>query len=296
MTTRSRRRPPSWLHFRHHGPSRLARVAIAALAGVTAIAALVAWALSRPALVAPVLPSRFAIVPPPAQPLNVSGGDRDLALSPDGQARRLSRRRNDDDWQPIACAVFDDQVDARPLADISPRIRAVLFARRPVGRLLRERARSRRCLITGGPVITLGPVTGRPLGASWGDDNTIVFATDDRAPVSGACRRTAASRVVLTTPDAAQGESDHQFPGCCRIGRGVLFTIAGPGNADKAHVAVLDLKTVTWKTLVTGGQRGRVRRRLVRRRTGWVSALRDGRHAARRAVRSGPTWRCGAIR
>ena len=33
--------------------------------------------------------------------------------------------------------------------------------------------------ITGGPAITLGPVTGASLGASWGDDNTIVFATDD---------------------------------------------------------------------------------------------------------------------
>ena len=32
-----------------------------------------------------VLPSRFGIVTPPAQPLNVSSQDRDLALSPDGR-------------------------------------------------------------------------------------------------------------------------------------------------------------------------------------------------------------------
>ena len=33
----------------------------------------------------------------------------------------------------------------------------------------------------------------------------------------------------------------------------MLFTIAGPGAAGDSLVAVLDLKTVTWKTLVTGG-------------------------------------------
>ena len=64
---------------------RVTPVAIAALAGGAVIAALVAWILMRPAPVAPVLPSRFAIVPPPGQPLNVSGSDRDLALSPDGR-------------------------------------------------------------------------------------------------------------------------------------------------------------------------------------------------------------------
>ena len=45
---------------------RVSRVVIEALAGCTAIAALAAWALSQPALVTPVLPSRFPIVPPPA--------------------------------------------------------------------------------------------------------------------------------------------------------------------------------------------------------------------------------------
>ena len=48
--------------------------------------------------------------------------------------------------------------------------------------------------ITGGPVITLGPVTGESLGASWSDDNTIVFATDDPKTGCGACPRTAANR------------------------------------------------------------------------------------------------------
>ena len=64
--------------------NRITPVAIAALVGV-AIVALATWALTRPAVMAPDAPARFAIVPPLAQPLNVSCRDRDLALSPDGR-------------------------------------------------------------------------------------------------------------------------------------------------------------------------------------------------------------------
>ena len=107
--------------------------------------------------------------------------------------------------------------------------------------------------ITGGPAITLGPVTGASLGASWGDDDTIVFATDD--PTTGLWRVSAdgGEPTVLTTPDAAQRESDHAFPSVLPGGRGVLFTITAAGQADNAQVAVLDLKTGQRKTLVRGG-------------------------------------------
>ena len=58
---------------------------------------------------------------------------------------------------------------------------------------------------------------------------------------------------ALTTPDAAQRESDHGFPSVLPGGRGVLFTITAAGQADNAQVAVLDLKTGQRKTLVRGG-------------------------------------------
>ena len=107
---------------------RVTPVAIAALAGVAVIAALVVWTLMRPAPVAPVLPSRFAIVPPPDQPLNVSGPDRDLALSPDG--RRLVYRAGGSitAGSPLMVRAID-QLDAQPVADVRRRIRAVLFPR-----------------------------------------------------------------------------------------------------------------------------------------------------------------------
>ena len=146
---------------------------------------------------------------------------------------------------------FDD-VNARPLANIggayapffSPDSRWIGFF---------ESTEIKKVSITGGPVITLGPVTGRPLGASWGDDNTIVFATDDTSTGLWSVSADGGEPKVLTTPDTAKGESDHQFPAVLPDRRGVLFTIAGPGNADNARVAVLDLKTGKWKTLVRGG-------------------------------------------
>ena len=79
--------------------------------------------------------------------------------------------------------------------------------------------------VTGGPVITICQ-SRIPRGASWGDDGTIVFATQDTA--TGLLRVSAGGGepTVLTTPDAANGERDHFHPSLLPNGRGILFTIA----------------------------------------------------------------------
>ena len=52
----------------------------------------------------------------------------------------------------------------------------------------------KKVAITGGPAVTLGPADGTALGASWGPDGTIIFATNDpttglqRIAVAGANR------------------------------------------------------------------------------------------------------------
>ena len=202
---------------------RVTPVAVAALAGVAAIAALAVWTVMRPPVVAPMLPSRFAIVPPPAQPLNVSGLDRDLALSPDG--RRLVYRFGGTNTagSPLMVRAID-QLDAQPVADVgfayapffSPDSRWIGFF---------ENTDLKKVSIAGGPAITLCQVSGVPLGASWGDDNTITFATN--SPGTGLWRVSAdgGEPTVLTTPDPAQHEGNHAFPSVLPRGRGVLFTI-----------------------------------------------------------------------
>jgi serine/threonine-protein kinase len=230
---------------------RVTAVAIAALAGAVAIAAAVVWALMRPALVAPTFPSRFAIVPPPAQPLNVSGPDRDIALSPDGRHLVYRFGGTSTAGSPLMVRAID-QLDAQPVANV---IRAYAPFLSPDSRWIGffENADLKKVSIAGGPAITLSQVSGVPLGASWGDDNTITFATS--GPSTGLWRVSAdgGEPTVLTTPEQAQHEGNHAFPSVLPRGRGVLFTITATGRADSVQVAVLDLKTGQRKTLIRGG-------------------------------------------
>ena len=58
---------------------------------------------------------------------------------------------------------------------------------------------------------------------------------------------------MLTTPDREQGQGDHRFPEFLPGGEAVLFTITSvTGRPDDAQIAVLDLRTGTYKTLLRG--------------------------------------------
>jgi serine/threonine-protein kinase len=104
----------------------------------------------------------------------------------------------------------------------------------------------------GGPAITLCQFSGIPLGASWGDDNTITFATS--MPGTGLWRVSAdgGEPAIVTAADTTQSEATYSFPSVLPRGRGVLFTIATTSQADSS-IAVLDLKTGQSKTLLRGG-------------------------------------------
>jgi len=234
-----------------HRRLRLAAMAMATVAGVALAAATVTWIVVRPGPQTPAMSSRFAIVTPPAQPVNVSSNDRDFALSPDGKHLVYRFGGTATNGGPLMVRAID-QPDARPLADItnayspffSPDSRWIGFF---------ENAELKKVPVAVGPVITLGPVMGGSLGASWADDNTIVFATDN--PGTGLWRLSAdgGEPAVLTKPEAAQRESDHAFPSVLPDGRGVLFTITAVGRADNAQVAVLDLRIGRREMLVRGG-------------------------------------------
>jgi eukaryotic-like serine/threonine-protein kinase len=222
-----------------------------ALVGVAVIATLVTWAVMRRASQTPGIPSRFAIVPPLSMPLNVSTVDRDLAVSPDGTQFVYRAGGGAPTVGSQLMVRATDQIHARPLPSIftlgvffSPDSRWIGFF---------TPTELKKVSITGGPAITIGPVTPGSLGASWGDDNTIVFGTTD--PKTGLWRVSAngGQPTVLTMPDTALREGDHGFPSMLPGGRGVLFTIMAAGQADNAPVAVLDLRTGHHKTLIRGG-------------------------------------------
>jgi hypothetical protein len=119
-----------------------------------------------------------------------------------------------------------------------------------------EGSELKKVSIGGGPAMTLSRLTGtNGRGASWGDDNTITFATADLATGLMRVAASGGQPKPLTTPEQPIQEGDHLFPSVLPNNRGVLFTIVPPGGSqiDSSQVAVIDLKTGEKKTLIRGG-------------------------------------------
>jgi serine/threonine-protein kinase len=60
---------------------------------------------------------------------------------------------------------------------------------------------------------------------------------------------------TLTVPDESKGEVSHRWPCALPDGRHLLFTIKKEGitSFDQGEIALLDLETKSWKTLIRGG-------------------------------------------
>jgi hypothetical protein len=111
--------------------------------------------------------------------------------------------------------------------------------------------------VSGGPAVTIGAMESAPRGATWGQDDIILFATNNastgllRIPASGG------KAEVVTTPDAKKGETDHLFPEYLPGGRAVLFTITNNQSIENSQIAVLDLKSGSYRVLIQGGSNPR---------------------------------------
>jgi Tol biopolymer transport system component len=227
---------------------RVALAAIVVLASCAVLGALAMWGMTRPAPQARVRPSRFEIVPPLAQSLALQGADRDIVISPDGQY--IVYRADAGRAQLVVRAI--DRLDAHPVADIT-NARQPFFSPDSQWIGFFDGAGLKKAPITGGSAITIWKNYVVPRGASWGDDNSIVFASTDassgllRVPASGG------EPTELTRPDAAKGERNHWYPSLLPGGRWVLFTIRALNPAEPPQVAVLDMKTGQRKTLIRGG-------------------------------------------
>ncbi len=228
---------------------RFATYAAVLLAGIAATA-MAAWGMAtlneRPPQV-----SRFAIVPPAAQPLNANAPDRAVTISPDGtHVLYRAGLGTGGAGQLVVRAI--DQLDARGLSGITA-FREPFVS--PDGRWIgfHPRGEIRKVAITGGPAITLCRTSGAPRGSSWGPDDVIIFATDDASTGLMSVPAAGGEPKVLTKPNGARGEGDHIFPFVLPGGKAVLFTIATPGQVETSQIAVLDLNTGRIKILVRGG-------------------------------------------
>jgi Tol biopolymer transport system component len=238
------------------GPHRGWRWMLPFGAGVL-VSAVAVWSAMRGEPTPRALPVvRFGITLPPDGQLALSFNDRDLAVGANGTHLVYTAGGES---QLMVRAL--DRLDPVPLAGVtnarapfvSADARWVGFFDRldeglTTGPMLGGALK--RVPIGGGPPTVIARVSGGSRGASWGQDDSIVFATSDRT--TGLLRVAArgGEPEVLTRPDANKGERDHHFPSLLPDGRGVVFTIVGEANR---RVAALDVKTGEWKTVLRSG-------------------------------------------
>lgn len=231
---------------------------IAAVLGGAVIAALATWMLTR-SPPAPVQPIRFGVAPADLV-ISPTSVDHDVVMSSDGRRFVYQSGTNDQTSELHVRAI--DQLEAIRLPGItgargpfiSPDDRWIGFFSRlsDAGTILGSSA-LKKVSITGGPPVLIGRSEGEGVGASWGADDTIVFATTDRS--TGLLRVPAGggTPTVLTRMDARDGEWDHVLPFVLPSGS-VLFTILKTGmNLEDASIAALNTKTGIRKTLIRGG-------------------------------------------
>jgi eukaryotic-like serine/threonine-protein kinase len=245
-------------------PRRVSRYIIpTAIASALATAVLAVLAMRAFMRAPSPVPSRFRIVPPSAQPLFIQGDDHDIAITPDG--RSIVYRVTLNAGVVEGVGVVEGMLAVRSLDQLDAKIvNGIALARAPfvspdgewIGFFDRRGGSLKKVSILGGPPVTLCRTTGDPRGASWGPDDTIIFAT--AGPSTGLLRVSAGGGdpTVLTTPDTAAGEFNHVNPVVLPGGHAVLFTILtgrGQLDIDKALIGVLDLQTGRRKILIRGG-------------------------------------------
>jgi serine/threonine-protein kinase len=233
------------------------RPAVAAVIAVSLIATagLAVWALMRPAASRPVW---LTVALPAGQTLSFTATDFDpgLAISADGTRIVFTNGGS----PPQLYVRGLDQLESQPLKGLGWPVAPFMS---PDGNWVGffDGAILKKVTVRGGPAVTIcdvggagGPGNAGSRGASWGPDDTIVFATSD--PAKGLLRVSAGGgeAEVLTTPDAKKGELDHYWPEVLPGGRAVLFTIVPTtGGIANARIAVLNLRTGEQKVLVPGG-------------------------------------------
>jgi eukaryotic-like serine/threonine-protein kinase len=224
---------------------RLAMYSAPALLAGAAIASGALWFATRPT---PPRVVQFTLATTPATALAINGGDRDLAITPDG-SRIVYVGNNGSELfvRPLgaleAVSLYKGGAPRGPF--VSPDGQWVGF--------IDNLNTLKKVAITGGPAVTVAPFDGVSRGAVWMPDDTIVFATASparlqRTPAGGGAVK------VLTRPDNARGEAAHLWPEMLPGGRAVMFTIVPTtGGLDAAQIAVFDLQTLRQTVVVRGG-------------------------------------------
>jgi serine/threonine-protein kinase len=107
-----------------------------------------------------------------------------------------------------------------------------------------------RMPLAGGPTSLIARHAGRPQGAAWSEDGTIVFATTEglyRVSAEGG------EPQLLKAPDRSRGELQYGWPEFLPGGAGIAFTIVRDGAEPRMQIATLDLVTREVRPAWTAG-------------------------------------------
>jgi serine/threonine-protein kinase len=229
---RAATRPPKW---------RSAAIA-AALIAVGSVGGLAVWSLaSRDAADAPAEPVRLSIASL-EQPFRQPYGITNIAISDDGRrvayAASSDRMLVRDVGSPDS--VFIGEPGLNPF--FSPDGQWIGFWNMNGG-IVKVRS-------TGGEPITVQQVSERPLGAMWGTDGNIVYAT-----AAGVFRVSAngGAAELLAAADQARGERAYAWPKPLPGGAHVLLTVLKGQSLATAEIAILDLATRAVTPLLPAG-------------------------------------------
>ena len=236
------------------GWQRPIALTFAALLGGAVATGLGVWSLMPEG---PSRVTRFVITPPPGTQFAPTVNQPDVLISPDGT--QVVYGSLADDGTRLLSVRSLDQLGAILLRSLGsqPMGPFVSADGKWVGFFDDADDTLKKVSISGGPPLTICQMDGNLRGASWGANDTIVFAT--QATGSGLWRVPAAGGELyaLTRPNVEGDELGHQWPEILPGGGAVLFTIVMNGPIEEARIAVLNLETGRQKGLLSGGSNPR---------------------------------------
>lgn len=219
------------------------RLAIAALAVVCAAAA--GWLARRPAPPSSPGPARLVVSLPEQHRLAIAL-DFSLAMSPDGTAL-VYGASSSPGTPPRLYLRRLDRFEAVPIPGTEGAI-GPFFS--PDSRMLGYIADAELYTIAleGGTPVEICQLGQAIPGACWGSDGWIYFVHSLGRGLSRVAAE-GGTPELLTSPNAAEGETGHGWPQLLPDGKHLLFTIQSVGGS---RIAVLSLSTGQWRVIEKG--------------------------------------------